>query len=262
VTAPSTKVSLAFETRAKRAETLAPHSVPAGEVLRFAAGLYRAQGQMAAALAEGATLSGRFGEDAPRILPLTLVVAAFVEAAAPDALREVARARLAEDQGTVLGRLRQFWEDGDAQYLHRAMLRPYVEVLSGAHRPPDRPHREGRCPFCGGGPWISARRQEPDSDAARRLLGCSLCGGEWSFPRVRCPCCAEENPEKLPVFQNETHPAARIDACETCRRYVKSIDLTQDARPIPEVDDLVSLSLDLWAVEEGFSRLEPGLAGL
>jgi formate dehydrogenase maturation protein FdhE len=42
---------------------------------------------------------------------------------------------------------------------------------------------------------------------------------------------------------------------------VKSIDLTLDARAIPEVDDLVSLSLDLWAAREGFTRIEPGLAG-
>ncbi len=54
----------------------------------------------------------------------------------------------------------------------------------------------------------------------------------------------------------------RIEACETCRRYVKSFDLSQDARPIPEVDDLGSLSLDLWARSEGFERIEPGLAGL
>jgi formate dehydrogenase maturation protein FdhE len=43
---------------------------------------------------------------------------------------------------------------------------------------------------------------------------------------------------------------------------VKSLDLSQDARPLPEVDDIVSLSMDLWALEQGYSRLEPGLAGL
>jgi formate dehydrogenase maturation protein FdhE len=43
---------------------------------------------------------------------------------------------------------------------------------------------------------------------------------------------------------------------------VKSIDLTLDARAMPEVDDLVSLGVDLWAVGEGFVRLEPGLAGI
>jgi formate dehydrogenase maturation protein FdhE len=43
---------------------------------------------------------------------------------------------------------------------------------------------------------------------------------------------------------------------------VKSIDLTLDARPIPEVDDLLSIALDLWAGEQGFTRIEPGLAGI
>jgi formate dehydrogenase maturation protein FdhE len=31
---------------------------------------------------------------------------------------------------------------------------------------------------------------------------------------------------------------------------------------VPEIDELVSLSLDLWAVEKGYKRMEPGLAGL
>ena len=43
---------------------------------------------------------------------------------------------------------------------------------------------------------------------------------------------------------------------------MKSVDLTLDARAVPEVDELRSLSLDLWAVERGYVRLEPGLAGL
>jgi formate dehydrogenase maturation protein FdhE len=43
---------------------------------------------------------------------------------------------------------------------------------------------------------------------------------------------------------------------------VKSIDLTKDARPVPEIDELLSLSMDLWAMDEGFTRIEPGLAGI
>jgi formate dehydrogenase maturation protein FdhE len=53
-----------------------------------------------------------------------------------------------------------------------------------------------------------------------------------------------------------------VDACQTCRRYVKTFDLSQDARPVPEVDDLTSIALDLWAAQQGFTRIEPGLAGL
>jgi len=68
-------------------------------------------------------------------------------------------------------------------------------------------------------------------------------------------------PETLAALQAE-HKNVRIEACETCRRYVKSIDLTIDARPVPAVDDLISLSMDLWATESGYTRLEPGLAGI
>ena len=49
----------------------------------------------------------------------------------------------------------------------------------------------------------------------------------------------------------------RIEACETCKRYV-SRSTSLDARPLPEVDDLVSLAMDLWAMEEGWTRLEHG----
>ena len=66
----------------------------------------------------------------------------------------------------------------------------------------------------------------------------------------------------MPSFQDEKDPSARIEACDTCKRYVKSIDLSLDARPIPEVDDLVTLALDLWAVDQGYQRIEPGLAGI
>src|SRR6185503_18285262 len=144
-------------------------------------------------------------------------------------------------------------------------LRPYVELLSELKIGPARLHRREHCPFCGTAPWIAWRKAEPNggvADGAQRYLGCGLCGRDWPLNRIVCPCCGETDPVKLPLFRTETYPAARIEACETCHRYVKSIDLTLDARPIPEVDDLVSLGLDLWAGEQGFTRIEPGLAGI
>ncbi len=182
----------------------------------------------------------------------------------PRGLAEEARAFIAEDGAARQSRLLGFWsaEGAATDYLCRALLRPYVEVLARLRIAPNRPLREGRCPFCGGGPWIAARRPGPEADGAARFLGCGLCGGEWPFARIRCPSCAEQDPVRLPSFQSDTCPAARIEACDTCRGYVKSIDLTVDGRAIPEVDDLQSLSLDLWAADQGLERLEPGLAGL
>jgi FdhE protein len=238
--------------------------VTAPEPLRFAAGLYRVQGRMAAAIealhAEG-PLSGRLEEDADRFLDGCDSLLRFAAEQGPPALAAEAIAREAAGRSLIRSRLLEWWTHGGADYLSRAMLRPYAEVLAHLRIAPGRRHAHGHCPFCGGAPWIALRRAEADADGAHRLLGCALCGGEWPLGRIVCAWCAEGDPAKLPWFQGQGHPAARIEACETCRRYVKSVDLTLDARAIPEVDDLVSLSLDLWAAREGFTRIEAGLAG-
>jgi FdhE protein len=261
-------VVAAFEERAGRAEALAGQSPAAAEPLRFAAGLYGAQARMAAALErihEGRPLSGRLAEDVARLAGEMSGLLRFAADHGPSALAAEARSRVAEPAPVMGTRLLAWWDGGrtsSEDYLSRALLRPYVEVLASRRVPPDRLHPPGHCPFCGGAPWIAARRPAAEGDGARRALGCALCGGEWPVNRIRCACCGEEDPEKLPSFQSETYPNARIEACEACRRYVKSIDLTVDGRALPEVDDLVSLGLDLWAAREGFTRIEPGLAGL
>jgi FdhE protein len=66
----------------------------------------------------------------------------------------------------------------------------------------------------------------------------------------------------LPSFQSDRHPGVRIEACDTCHRYLKSLDLAANGRMIPEVDDLTSLPIDLWAQEEGFTRIAPGVGGI
>jgi FdhE protein len=51
----------------------------------------------------------------------------------------------------------------------------------------------------------------------------------------------------------------RIEACDNCKRYLKTIDLTKDGHAVPIVDDIASVSLDLWAAEQGYSRLRANL---
>lgn len=261
----------AFERRADRAEALAAVSPAAADVLHFAAGLYRVQGRAAAELHRAHAsrpLSGRLEEDGPRLVPAAADLLAYAAGQGPPSLSDQARARAADDAAVAVSRLLVWWNGNlstSEDYLSRALLRPYVELLAELAISPARLHRRHHCPFCGGAPWIAWRRSEGNeggAEGAQRRLGCGLCGGDWAVNRVQCPCCQETDPPKLPVFQSETHSSVRIEACETCRRYVKSIDLTLDARPIPEVDDLVSLAMDLWAADQGFTRIEPGLAGI
>jgi FdhE protein len=250
--------SLTFEQRGARAALLASSADAAREPLEFASVLCQAQARVAAAFP---LLTGRLGDDVASLLlqPILRVAAER----GPEQLAIEADQRLHDDAETARTRLIVYWS-GDARndYLSRAMLQPYVETLRSQNVAPDRIHRRGHCPFCGAAPWVSARKSSPDAESGFRYLACSLCGLEWNVNRIFCPSCFEEDPAKLPSFQSDAYPTVRIEACETCRRYVKSIDMTIDARPIPEIDDLLSLSMDLWAVDEGYTRIEPGMAGL
>jgi len=258
------RVVAAFGERAARAELLAETSDAAEAPLRFAAGLYRAQAALAGAIARAhreRALTGRLGLDAAGFVDAMRGLLRFAAEAAPAELAAVARERAQEEPTLLRSRLVHI------DYLSRALLRPYLEMLAALHikpelTPPPADSRTESCPFCGGPPWIAARRAAPDSDGAQRYLGCALCGGQWIVHRLRCPACSEENPDKLPCFRSDRYSTARIEACETCRSYVKSLDMTEDGRLLPEVDDLVSLAMDLWAIEQGFMRIEPGLAGL
>jgi FdhE protein len=256
-----------FAKRVERASALAKEGGAATPLLLFAASLLSAQGRLAAGLAgehERAPLTGSLGHDAVRFPAL---LRSFLEelrdSPAPEIATEAERRRH-DDEPTALSRLITAWE-GDAteeeDHLSRAFLRPYLETLRAAAVAPKRRLAQA-CSFCGGPPSVGFLRSEGASEGAGRHLVCARCGGEDAAGRIRCAACAEEDPKRLPVFRSEKFPAVRIEACETCRGYVKAIDLSLDARPIPEVDELLSVSMDLWASEEGWRRLAPGIAGI
>lgn len=98
-----------------------------------------------------------------------------------------------------------------------------------------------------------------EAEGARRNLVCGLCLTEWHYVRVVCSACGERQFDALPVFTAEQFPAARLDACDTCRRYLKTVDATKDGHAVAIVDDLASVPLDLWAREQGYVRLRPNL---
>jgi formate dehydrogenase maturation protein FdhE len=243
-----------FEQRAARAALLAEKAEAVREPLEFAAALSKAQAKCAARIQ---SLSGRLADDVDALLP---ILRPMMEIIAPRS--EDAQARLADVPETARTRLLVYWSGDANDYISRALLQPYAALLRDRKITPDRVHSPGHCPFCGGAAWISARKTGPDSESGFRYLSCSLCGLEWNVGRIACPACGEGDPHKLPNYRAEEHPTVRIETCETCRRYVKSIDMTLDARPIPPVDDLLSLSMDLWAIDEGLVRIEQGIAGI
>jgi formate dehydrogenase accessory protein FdhE len=113
------------------------------------------------------------------------------------------------------------------------------------------------CPFCGERPVAAVLR--PEGEGGKRYLLCSRCLTEWEFRRMLCPHCGEENHEKLPVYTTKEFPHIRVEACDSCHHYLKAIDLTVDGHAVPEVDELASVALDLWAAENGYTKLAPNL---
>jgi formate dehydrogenase maturation protein FdhE len=259
-----TSIAETFERRAARATLLAEGSINAA-ALQFAAGLYRAQARVAAALTgHGAALTGSLEQDLGAFRSELDAIVRYAGEVGPPGLR----ADVDAYRGEGPARLISWWRGsraGRTDYLARALLRPYAETLAATGVTPEPstgPAVVAGCPCCGGPAWIGWRRSGSGDEAAQRFLGCGVCGSERQLGRIACAACGETAPDKLAVFQTEQHPAVRIEACDACQRYIKSIDLTVDGLAVPEIDDLCSLSMDLWAAEQGYERLEPSLAGV
>jgi FdhE protein len=143
----------------------------------------------------------------------------------------------------------------EGKFFWRVLMQPYAEHF--------RKPGEGTgptCPSCGGKPVVGVLRGE--GDGAKRALICHLCRLEWPYRRVICPNCGEEDKEKLPVYIAEQIETVRVDACDTCRTYLKSVDLTKDGFAIPEVDEIATVALNLWADEHGYSKIETNILGM
>jgi FdhE protein len=183
-------------------------------------------------------------------------------------------ARFASDFRTRSGSywqqaLLRFWENGASAQTNsepfEAMLSwlflgPYAEYLANhtnANPPIGTP---STCPVCGSKPQVGALR--PEGDGAKRSLICALCATEWDYRRIVCPACGEEDVSKLAIYTAKEFAHVRIEACDTCRCYLKTVDLTKDGHAIPVVDELAAIPLDLWAAEHSYQKLRTNLLGL
>ena len=109
----------------------------------------------------------------------------------------------------------------------------------------------GYCPICGSMPFIAEFREEGE-----RFLACSSCSFEWKFMRLKCPFCETEDDKELRYFYAEGEGKAhRVDVCEKCKRYIKTLDIREMAgEVIPIIEDMGTLYLDVLAQKEGYLR--------
>jgi len=93
-------------------------------------------------------------------------------------------------------------------------------------------------------------------------LLCATCLSTWPFGRVLCAQCGEEDEHKLGYFHSPDYDHLRIDACESCRHYLKTVDLGRFGLAVPLVDEVAGASLDIWARDHGYEKIELNLVGL
>jgi len=131
-------------------------------------------------------------------------------------------------------------------------LHPFLRSLAQSLAPlvRDGAWYRGICPVCGGEPDFATL----GSRNGRRRLVCSRCDTEWTFRRIGCPFCGNDDPRRLGYYPSNDG-AYRLSVCGTCRRYIKTVDLREAAGDrLPAVERVLTVGMDLAAEKAGYRR--------
>jgi formate dehydrogenase maturation protein FdhE len=256
-----------WQQRIRRAEYLASQHSFAAEILAYYVHTARFQQELHRRIARPGSgidlsISQPVGLSLVSSFPEFLAV---VEEKGPKKIGQVARELRQASSETQSSFLNACWSyDADRSnpedFLSLAFLQPCAEFARSQAGLKLEGYNHALCPFCSRKATLGTLRQQ--GDGGRRSLVCGFCLCEWDFRRVLCPACGEENQAKLPVYTAEQFPYVRVECCDTCRAYIKTIDLTKEGLAVPPVDELASIPLDLWAQEHDYEKLTPNLLGM
>lgn len=183
--------------------------------------------------------------------------------------------RLAEELGEMNGEgfdaiLQSYWrkkaldtdKDKALSFFARAFLQPYAEYLSDLRKKSENCLVESisHCPLCGGRPQVGCLRQA--DNGSRLSLVCSLCRTEWNFHRLSCVACGEGSNGKFPYYTTEDYPHIRLDVCDSCGKYIKTVDISKDPEAVPVVDEIATIPIDIWARQQGYEKIEDNVLGI
>src|SRR5579862_112199 len=300
MTKPFLSLSRTWDRRIKRAGQLAGQYPFASEILTFYSKLaafqqefdFRLQstlGSTTNGLGNGRLSPELNSRDLERLMPELRPFLAFLVLEGPAAMADFAARHEKNDFGEWAGLLKQFWrrtdrddrepnetdagsarlvpsqagttssDGGLRRFIALAFLQPYVEYLAQGADMSQPGARRPLCIFCSSKPLVGVLR--PEGDGAKRSLLCSFCFSEWDYLRIACPACGESREERMCVYQATQFEHIRVEACETCRTYLKTIDLTKNGLAIPEVDELAAIPLSIWADGQGYTKLSRNTFG-
>lgn len=280
-----------WEQRVDRAEQLAQGEEHSRTIIQFYAEILKWQQETSRHIAANSSdrpLTGSFEIDHPIFLDRLGSLLDLARRSGSEALAALA-GELAEHRDSWKEFLASYW-NGDlapeASFFARVGVQPYLELLVSAQTPPfdskladllspqsGNPQRTQPfrlCPFCGRKPQLAFLSDETaipgivegSAEGGHRYLMCGDCLTVWPFQRIACSNCTEENRFMLPYYSARDVLNIRVECCDSCKVYIKSIDLTKDRRAVPPVDELAAIPLDLWARGQGYRKVQPNLAGM
>jgi FdhE protein len=139
---------------------------------------------------------------------------------------------------------------GMLTFVFNASLRPFLRAQAQALAPlvEKAVWYRGYCPICGGEPDMAALEK---AGGQKRLI-CSRCDTEWAFRRLGCPYCGNEEAAQLAYFPSDDQ-VYRLNVCERCNRYLKTIDLRMAAaeHPLP-AERILTAGMDVAAEKAGY----------
>jgi len=258
-----------WQKRIRRAEELAEKHAFAAEILSFYVSIAGFQENLHNKLNKTQQTSGEIGDalDGAALSKLASQFESFLslaETRGPKKLAQVSRELHGRGPDFWTELLRSCWANktpSDAKdFLAVAFLQPYAEFLRSRSSLHLDHYKYALCPFCNRKAGLGVLRQMGDGGA--RSLVCSFCLAEWDFRRIVCPGCGQENEKVLPVYASSDFDYIRIDACDSCKTYIKTVDMTKNGLAEPIVDEIAALPLDLWAQEQGYRKAQLNLLGL
>jgi FdhE protein len=261
-----------WQRRIQRARELTEQRPFAAEILRFYIEIANSQESLHRGLNTALPQASRLASVASDLTPQELSelcirfpeFLSVAERRGPAPLIEIAKQLRVRGQSFWLDLLREAWTTAaplDAQgFLAQAFLQPYAELLRAHSSPEVAQHKYASCPHCHRKPCFGVMRQM--GEGAARSLVCSFCLAEWNFRRLVCPGCGEEDDRMLPVYTASEFDYIRVECCDSCKTYLKAIDLTRNGHAEPLVDELASAPLDLWAHEHEYAKLRPNILGM
>ena len=182
------------------------------------------------------------GRSAPRSRARRLVTGSVLQAAIAQDAEGIERA--ADSAGVDAGRLAVA-----AQLAAIPILRACASQLR--EQIPES-WMKGYCPICGAWPATAELR----GLERNRRLRCGRCASDWALPVLQCPFCNELRHDRLRSLLPEgDEQTRRVDACDTCKGYVKTFSTLQAMRPRALATiDLATVELDMVAEERGYAR--------